>query len=726
MVALLRAIGAALCSWLNLLRTRSESPKHQLDADPNESALLETDAGTRSAVNGPDTVVPTTKNSDENPRSVTEESLDPDYAEEGQQERCKFVDPVCPAADEPARQNARGPRIQSRPPSVGPDVSRLSSTGRWEGTTRVDGESSNGAEGSDSNAVESRFPSSGEAQDAVTPSADSSTGAEADDSNRQTVQLASIREAEGAAKEDGGLRRGDADGSTTEVNQLPPIEKLAPATAEEASRTAGPETTDATDETRRDRPEPSPRAKREHERRNAPRYRAPSGDRSRRRRSPKLRASLQPPDSSPSQNRVAAIDVRVVFRRGGFCDVSLLPRRPPGLPGELVVVAERGDVTLSALQDHWYQEVAPNNIAELLHNGTIWRDPNTGQEWLLSGREVFVLAAGIAHRGFVSCPRLVLGRSHVVLCTSRQVRPVEDALRAAGCSNWTSFKEKDGAPTGWQVLRDVFPQEAVPQSGDADIFNILRPLPEIEVVLEGGIRLAYNTWLVDYPPQIHVYGDPDHTGTVLIDGQEATHSEHEGYTAPRWDEEGEHQISCSGTNSSYSLVRSKANWTFWPAHSLEIRNSRNAHDEYEVCGPLVRPVVAGGALERHQVVQVPATNSVLLGAVPGELSLTYPRPNLRGARCLGIPPFDPVWALPPQPLHCDKRANRILLVADVAAARSNPCSDRVTNRRDLVRWCQLILDASRKGLAVEPASPAADNSWREYKRLARALWRRLR
>ena len=116
--------------------------------------------------------------------------------------------------------------------------------------------------------------------------------------------------------------------------------------------------------------------------------------------------------------------------------------------------------------------------------------------------------------------------------------------------------------------------------------------------------------------------------------------------------------------------------------------------------------------------QVPATNSVLLGAVPGELFLTHPRPNLRGARCLGVPPFDPVWALPPQPLHCDKRANRILLVAAVAAAPSSACSDRVTNRRDLVRWCQLILDASRKGLAVEPASPTVDNSWREYKRLA--------
>ena len=170
-----------------------------------------------------------------------------------------------------------------------------------------------------------------------------------------------------------------------------------------------------------------------------------------------------------------------------------------------------GKVELLALQDQWYQDVAPDNLAELLRKGIVWKDSDTGHEWLLSGREVFALAHGTTHRGFVTCPRLVLRRNHVVLCTVTQLGPVESALRAAGCANWTQLGEGDGVPSGWRLLRGVVPHKSLPLSSDADILNILRPLPEIEIALEGGIRLAYNTWLLGYPPAIHVYGDsPTH------------------------------------------------------------------------------------------------------------------------------------------------------------------------------------------------------------------------
>jgi hypothetical protein len=46
--------------------------------------------------------------------------------------------------------------------------------------------------------------------------------------------------------------------------------------------------------------------------------------------------------------------------------------------------------------------------------------------------------------------------------------------------------------------------------------------------------------------------------------------------------------------------------------------------------------------------------------------------------------------------------------------------------RDRERWCRVILDASRKGLEVEPASPATQELWRAYKQRARSLWKLLR
>jgi hypothetical protein len=45
---------------------------------------------------------------------------------------------------------------------------------------------------------------------------------------------------------------------------------------------------------------------------------------------------------------------------------------------------------------------------------------------------------------------------------------------------------------------------------------------------------------------------------------------------------------------------------------------------------------------------------------------------------------------------------------------------------DIERWFRLILDASRKGLAVEPRDASTDHLWQSYKTAARNLRRRLR
>ena len=453
-----------------------------------------------------------------------------------------------------------------------------------------------------------------------------------------------------------------------------------------------------------------------------PEYRAPAGG------PPSPRQPTPPRNHSDNQGKPsthvqpALVEVRILFLRGGYCAVSLLASRPSGLPEQLTVSSSAGEVELSELQEDWYEADVAGGLADLLRNGFRWTDRETGQEWVLARREVFVLATGTEHRGFVSCPRLVVGREHLVLCADAQIAAVEGELREAGCSEWTQLGEDDGVPAGWKVLRTVRPQRSVPPSTDNHILNVLRPLPDIEIALEGGIRLAHNQWLLGYPPEIHIYGDPAHTGEVLIDDEEAARSESGGYEVPGWDSEGDHRIWCGNTSKSYSLTRGKSSWERWRAHSFSLSGTNGNSEKLALCGP----VVWSGTIESHpdqrRAIPVPPSNPVLLGSRPGEVYFAYQRPDVRGAPCLGSPPFNPVWALPAQPLQSDKRRDRILLVGELLAAHNDAGGpQRAGSGGDLERWYQMILNAGRKGLAVEPESWATDQLWRSYKQLARRL-----
>jgi hypothetical protein len=465
--------------------------------------------------------------------------------------------------------------------------------------------------------------------------------------------------------------------------------------------------------------------------RRAPQYRAPTGGPS---------PTRQPPSSSQtaasnaeieaSGNRVLPIELRLLFERGDYCRVTLLPRRTAGVPEELTLSTPAGPVDLVALQDDWYQDVAPDNIGDLLRSGFVWRDEETGQEWLLSGREIFVVAPGTAHRGLVSCPRLVLGREHAVLCTSPRLPAVEAVLRQSGCEGWTQLDESDGAPAGWLVLRGVVPRDPVPLEDNADILNVLRPLPEIEIALEGGIRLGYASWLDGYPPTITVYGNPDHTRSVLIDGQEAMTSDEACYTAPGWDAVGAHQVWCNSVSRTYSLVRCESTSQTWAAFSFPFPGSP-CGGRIAICGPLVRALAEPNAVDdaaaMRDIIQVPPTNPVLLGPLPGQILVTLPRQDVRGAQCIVAASFAPVWALPAQPLQCDKKASCVRLVGDlVAPGNSAGTPQPLASSRAIEQWCRVIRDTGRKGLTVEPATLGAAELWNRYKRCARELWRKSR
>jgi hypothetical protein len=432
------------------------------------------------------------------------------------------------------------------------------------------------------------------------------------------------------------------------------------------------------------------------------------------------------PESATAGKRAARVELRILFERGGHhCTVSLLPVRPQGVPEECTLSSATGSVYLVALEEEWYQDVVPENIGSLLRTGFVWMDNSTGQEWILAGREIFVLAKGTTHRGFISCPRLVLGREHVVLCTTSRLPEVERILTEAGCDRWSQWGESDGAPAGWTVLcerdnagnvRGLVPRNPLPLDG-ADILDVLRPLPEIEIVLEEGVRIGYNSWLSGEPPTVRIYGDVEGTQTVLIDGHEATRSAQGAYTAPGWDETGVHQVWCGGITSKYSLITGESNLRPWPAHSF---------GRVTICGPLVRPFTDDDPSDRsdRQVIEIATTNPVLLGAQPGEIFIASPRRDVLGARCITSPSFYPIWALPAQPLHCDKESTRVLLIGDFVVPRTDPVPLGRRNGAPAVEhWWRVILEASQKGLSVTPETSAATGLWNQYKRRARELRR---
>lgn len=449
-----------------------------------------------------------------------------------------------------------------------------------------------------------------------------------------------------------------------------------------------------------------------------------------------VRATPPPGDGGPQpttpggeeplpRERSLPIEVRLRFDRGGFCNVSLIAKRSSGLPENLTAIANGGEVNLRAMQDEWYQDVTPHDLPGVLLNGTVWAQEGVDGQctWSLSGRELYVLADRSDISGYVSQPCLDLGRDHVVLCSESLKSRVEEAIRETGARPATVLDESLGAPPGWVVLGGVVPNSPVAPKSGTDILNMLRPLPKIEISLERGIRLKYTNWLDGHPPSIRVYGDSEHASEVRIDGQVAECGADGAYRAWGWDSVGSHTVWCSGTSRSYSIVPYEASWEMCDAYGFPI--AVGATQKLAICGPIVRAVTdePWGSVESFSV---PETNPVLLGPEPGQLVMAARVPSLRGVPRIASPGFRPIWALPSDPLHCDKKTIRILLVGgnDAAAAAKEPGGGQGRGSDDdVVRWYRLILNASRKGMLTDPDTQSVQALWLSYKRVARRMWK---
>lgn len=421
-------------------------------------------------------------------------------------------------------------------------------------------------------------------------------------------------------------------------------------------------------------------------------------------RAPNVRTPRQqaPPQASGAQD----LDIRVhlTFDRSYFCSIGLLPERFRELEGDVDVTDGKSNLQLLAQED-WYEDLYYGDIGERLRRGVELktRFPEGRQaRWLLTGRDVYVLASHPRASAYVSTARLALGRADVVLCVAELVPQAEAILAAAGVRGYIRFDESHGAPRGWVGFRGVLPTVPLPLDLGADPFYALKPAPDIQIELEGGLRLRNSVYIAGYAPRIKLYGQHTETVKVLIDGSEAQRAAEGAFVSDGYDTPGPHTIYCEGLScsGSYSIEEPPESWEPWPAYSVR---------EADLCGPLVHP---NSEVASQPLFSVPMSNPLLIGSEPGQVFLC---PRRRSAHWKGFVPFEPVWALPAQPLICDKRTSRILQFHETPPAQVEARANYGTI------WSTAILDAARKGLRIEGGSAAAGACWGEYKRIARNI-----
>lgn len=448
-------------------------------------------------------------------------------------------------------------------------------------------------------------------------------------------------------------------------------------------------------------------------------------------------AKVRPPpprEAAGSRDRGCAVDVRVQFAKGGFCRVALLPHRADGMPPNLSVSGPGGPVDLSEMQEDLYEDVFIPGLGDLLAQGVAWESITSGGQrysWALGGREVYVLSAQPHLSGYLNTQRLMLNERHVVLCLATRKDEVLAAIAATGSPIPDLLGCDSGVPEKWIALRDVVPRLPVQASHEGDILDCLRPLPKAQLSLEGGIRIEGNSWLAGFPPRIRVRGDQASVTSLFIDGHGATADATGGFIANGWDAIGEHVVSASVGTRTYTIEGEREDWQSWTAHAWSLGEEAGV-DEFQrpsICGALVQAPRSAAAAGRAIV--VPASNTILIGEVPGEIEICRPHGDTLNKLCVGFPNFEPVWAIPATALRCDKRIARVILLRtgpnsivqkSPAKAEHRPGPGRRHDHSQRA-WSSAILAAARKGLVVNPHDQFVVDLWKVYRERARALAR---
>jgi len=414
--------------------------------------------------------------------------------------------------------------------------------------------------------------------------------------------------------------------------------------------------------------------------------------------------------------------VQLVFGRGGIVrTLALVPDKREEMPDEVVVTGRQGELRLVELRDDCYEPVPLVDTTNALREGIQWHGRSAGHRWrwVLSGRELYVLAPGdeFGLCGFVSTVRLRLNINHEILATATLCDQVLVALANAGCAKPEVNDDKTpGVPSGWLLFRDVIPTRAVAMREDGDILNVLCPVHDVEPHFVGGIRLERNTWLFDFPPRVRFTGELGDSFRVLIDGKPAQPANDGAFEAAGWDAEGEHRLWFADRAETYVLRTMNERWESWNAYDFGTTG-------VVICGAGIYRMEG---MDWYQL-RVPVTNPLLVGSRPGEIFRCRPRHDVRSETILVLVPFVPTWALPIDPIHADKRSARLVLLKSLEPGSSARYESRDRNMdRSLREWVAAINDAGHKQLVLSNASEDGLSLWRRYRDVAKRLWKSMR
>lgn len=426
---------------------------------------------------------------------------------------------------------------------------------------------------------------------------------------------------------------------------------------------------------------------------------------------------------APADRTDLHLHVQFAFdsRRGDVRTLALVPEHRDNMPEEVAVTGSQGELRLVALRDECYEPVTVPDVGQALLVGVDWRGRGDARQWrwVLGGRELYVLApgdeSGLGLHGFVSTTRLELNTRHVVLATVRLRDQILAALAAAGCAvPLVKDDTAPGMPPGWLLFYNVTPTRPIVRN-EQDILNALCPAHEITPHFVGGIRLERNVWLAGFPPRIRFTGELVGGIQIKIDDQTALPTADGGFEAPNWATDGEHRLWFSDRAESYSLRPMTESWIGWSAHDFGIGAT--------ICGARTQPA----AHTRWQQVRVAVTNPFLLGAHPGEIFYARPPSETRCAGFVALCPFRPVWSLPIDPAHADKKSARVRLFESIEPAHELkiPSASSAGGRR-WIAWLTTIRQAGCKGLLVDSDNAGATALWRRYQHFAKQLGRKMR
>ncbi|TPL05813.1 hypothetical protein FJ938_14455 [Mesorhizobium sp. B2-4-14] len=414
----------------------------------------------------------------------------------------------------------------------------------------------------------------------------------------------------------------------------------------------------------------------------------PRLERSRIRREPRL-----PSGDTEREYQDLEADLRLLFGPGDWgIELSALLRQPAG--AEEVEVLEGGEETwLGALDDRLLEPLALADGARVLSEGLSIEAIGLPVRWHRSSREIHIFGEHPSVAGFVSQPRVAIGRENVVVCRD-ELAGVALAQIAATGGNAPTRIDGPGVPAGWLCWRGIRPARPSAPQGGLAILHALDPLPAVSIDLPGGLRLARGTWLEGHPPSIRLLGLLEFGESVRIDGRPASIEGDGTWTAEGWDRLGSHRIEYGGITAAYEIEPGTMAWDWWPAWDGQTA--------------LAGALASANGKEYFQT----DPYAHLIGAMPGEICSFRPAV---GGIYVARPEFAPVWLLA---RTAGMRNSKPALIGAPLA----PSAAADAGAAAIIQWARTVCSVGRAGAH----GSAERRLWDQYLAVAKRKRRRPR